>query len=155
MVAYSAEGLSAMQARAYAQRFERGMILYTWLPRLHAPNQWFVLFQDGEQTQYWSFLVPMSLLGPAAPAYRPGAYAPPSGYHLPAPGFGMVWAALKDLLGWALGPIESYEFAYEPAGSGDPYAPPASLIAPNGMRILLHEDRTWEIETPEGVPFAA
>jgi hypothetical protein len=138
-----------VHARALAQRFEHGMIIHTRIPRTHAPNQWFLLV-EGERCEYWTFITPLSFLGPDALLYRTADYIPPAGLRRPDAVFGPVWTAARDLLGWALDFAQVYEFSYEAPQSGDPYAPPACLLGPDGMWLSLHPDRTWEIKQPVG-----
>jgi hypothetical protein len=141
------------RTRAYVQHFERGLIIYMRAPRTFARDQWFVLYFEEDLTRYWSFVSPASLLGTEAPAYRPNGQRPPPGFQLPAVGFGRVWIALKDLLGWAMTPVLSYYLDYQHASGGDPFAPPSVLPGPEGMSFLLYPDRTWDVDIPEDSDF--
>lgn len=141
------------RTKAYVQHFERGLIMYMRAPRAYARDQWFVLYFEEDRTRYWSFVSPVSLLGAEAPPYRPNGQRPPPGYQLPAVGFGRVWIALKDLLGWAMSPVLSYHMTYPHANGGDPFAPPPVLPGPEGMSFILYPDRTWDLDIPEGSDF--
>lgn len=158
---YEAEDLAPVAAqpappvtRAYLQHFERGLIIYMRAPRVWSRDQWFVLYYEDERTQYWSFSNPLSLLGTEAPAYRPNGHKPPRGFLLPAVGFGRVWVMLKDLVGWALAPVESYEITNWRTSGSDPFAPPPVLPGPEGLRFILYPDRTWDVEAPEGISYS-
>jgi hypothetical protein len=144
MVSSAVEGVEVGIARAYAQRFERGIVVYTCQPGAQAPARWFVLFAERQGVRLWSSFDP-ALLDLAARDHRAGAYLPPRGCHLPAPGFGVVWLALKDLLGWALRPAESCQLA----------GPPLRLIRPNEKSIVLHADGAWAVEAQTGVTLSA
>lgn len=135
--------------KAYYQVFEHGIFLYMRLPRAYCRDQWFVLYYDDERSQYWSFVNPVSLLGTEALPYRANGHRPPPGYSLPAVGFGSVWSYMKEMVGWAMGPVKSYVFAYDAPPCHDPYAPPPSLPGPDGLRFFFNADRTWDLDVDD------
>jgi hypothetical protein len=141
MVSSAVDRAEDGSARGYAQRFERGIVVYTCQPGEVSPDRWFVLFAERQGVRLWSSFDP-ALLEPPAQGRRAGTYLPPRGCCLPAPGFGVVWLALKDLLGWALRPAEACQLA-----GPSMHAPPIRLVTARDTHLALHADRTWTVET--------
>jgi len=140
---------------ARVQRFQGGWIVYMYVPRSHAPNVWYVLTGQGSDAKYWSFFTPGSFLGPDALAYRPTEHTPAPGCQRPDVEFGVIWQAMKDVLGWAVEGKKSYETAVTYELAQMPYITPTRLAGPDGIEFEFHPNGAWEVVEAEKSLFAA
>src|SRR5574340_32172 len=134
------EPTNGAMIQAQAQRFEQGIILMLRVPRVHAPNVWYLLAGSGsgsEKSPFWWFITPIAFFGLDVPVYHPGAYNPPAGYFRPDRAFGSLWVKSRHLLGWAIGEVRFYPIPYGPDIAYIPYIHPPTLIGPDGMAITF------------------
>jgi hypothetical protein len=139
--------ISDAVVRAEAQQFEHGWIMRLRLARPGAPNQWYLLADDGKLNQCWSFVTPTAFLGTDSPVYWAWEHKPPQGRELPDMAFASLWMAMKDVLGWAVGKRVDYEIRAEFVHF-DALTQPDMLVAPNGAAIRLEADGMWHVEMP-------
>jgi hypothetical protein len=140
--------------RAEAQQFEHGWIMRLRLPRPGAPNQWYLLVDDGTLNQVWSFVSPAAFLGTDSPVYWSWEHKPPQGTELPDMVFASVWVAMKDVLGWAAGVKQVYEIPAALVHS-DPLTSPDLLIGPDALELRLDADGSWMAHPPLLIPHPA